>query len=194
MTRTVTFTTEELQAAHTAAAEYIERHRLNGDTAANRAERKLAEAIQASEAGDSREKALQRVIETEGPKWAAVRDAVKYQRFMRGDEIPESEVFYFCHECHHFTQDPTEGTSVGRCPHAGWKYDLTPPNDLFSGNESAGDCPHFEKREEHCCGTCDYFRNGKHGIDCCAAFQRFTSPENTACNQYERRKETDKLP
>ena len=74
----------------------------------------------------------------ESEAWKSVRDAAKWQRYMRGEDIPENEVYYTCRECLHFTRHAEEATS-GTCPHC---------MGLFSCNATVETCTHF-KRKEH---------------------------------------------
>ena len=81
-------------------------------------------------------KGLELIDESEA--WASVRDAVKWQRYMRGDEVPENEVYYTCLECQHFTRHAEEPAS-GTCPHC---------MGVFSCNATVETCPQFKRKEK----------------------------------------------
>lgn len=81
---------------------------------------------------------MEQIIADGTKAWASVRDAVKWQRYMRGDEIPENEVYYTCLECQHFTQYAEE-QAIGACPHR---------MGAFSCNATVETCTNFKRKEQ----------------------------------------------
>lgn len=47
---------------------------------------------------------MEKIIESATNAWRCVRDEVKWVRAIRGDEIPEEEIYYCCKECKHFKE------------------------------------------------------------------------------------------